>query len=147
MLSNRVPVGERQNHYNFFPIKTRGTASSKAIIGNRCSAWSAAKQDIKMPKYAKIITGLRLWPMTPDMSLCPDSWVIKIGFPSVDRKGTTGNLWLLFSFFVTCVLGISLQREHRGTFIQVYMCKEKNWLGLSAKKQHCFIRTQELPQK
>lgn len=30
--------------------------------------------------------------------------------------GRIGNLWLLLSFYVTCVVGISSQREHQITF-------------------------------
>lgn len=70
-VSNRELAGAQQNHYNS-NYEEQGTQSSKAIIGNRCNAWSAAKQDIEMPKYARKITRWSPRLLTSNMILYPE---------------------------------------------------------------------------
>lgn len=86
-------------------MKTRGMVSWKAIIGNHWNAWSAAKQDIKMPKYARKFTGFRSWPMASDMSLCPESKVIKIGLPTAASRASMweGGGWEIYGCFYLSV--------------------------------------------
>lgn len=93
--------GSMAKSLQLLTTKTKGTVSSKATIGNQSSAWSAAKQDIKTPKYARKITCLRSWPTTSDIVLCPGSRVIKIGFSTADSTASICEVkgWEIYGCF------------------------------------------------
>lgn len=130
-------------------MKRRETVSSKAIIGNQWSAWSAAKQDIKMPKYTRKITSLRSRPTTSNMFLCPESRVITIGFPTADSRASTHEVkgWEIYNCFylsMWCVFWEFPRSENTKarSFILLFM-KLHVWrqTDLDVSRKHAIFHT------